>query len=637
MKDLMKQYLDRGVSRRNFLSGLGALGITAAAAKSMASSLAPFLPPAEDVSPKTNPAWLREMKGTGGELLVAQLKAAGVEFIFTNPSTGGAPVFDALLEEPNIHVITALQEGALGGMADGYAKASGKTPFVLCARAGLTNCMTQMYNAWKDQIPMVVAVDYSSTDSRANDSFEDADNMEQIPVAFTKWHWVAESLEGIPAVTRNAFKFASTSPCGPVFVAYAENYLDEEGRALIMDQSKFTVPMKIRPDPAQVEQTARLLLEAQNPMLHVGDEITWCGGQKEAVELAELLGLPVSRDSGNIGWSKAFPTRHPLYVGGLLREMRYPGKVDVMLNLGSRLPYTGARPRLSPATKLIQVRLDPVNLARGYPTEVAIVADAKLAAADLLAAIRSMASPAKLQQIREARAAQTREYTAERRQFFQSIIKDRWDRSPISVERLGMELENFLEKDACFVAEIDSGRTMETYMNFGGDDKEYFGNTGRALGWGLPAAFGVKLAKPDKPVVAVLGDGAFLFSGPQPLWSYARYHAPVTIVVMNNRSYNNERNRIWASGGKQFQRRRDMTCYLGDPDVDFAKTASAFGVEGEVVADPNALRPALERAKRANVEGRPYLLDVHVERTGIGATSTWYPPYSIEALRQRKV
>jgi benzoylformate decarboxylase len=134
-----------------------------------------------------------------------------------------------------------------------------------------------------------------------------------------------------------------------------------------------------------------------------------------------------------------------------------------------------------------------------------------------------------------------------------------------------------------------------------------------------------------------MGDGAFLFSGPQPLWSFARYRAPVTIIVLNNRSYNNERNRIWTQGGRQFEVGRDMACYMGDPDMDFVKIASGFGVEGTVVEEPSAIRPALERAKRATVSGAPYLLDVRVERGGIGAASTWHPGFTVESLRKRKV
>jgi thiamine pyrophosphate-dependent acetolactate synthase large subunit-like protein len=157
------------------------------------------------------------------------------------------------------------------------------------------------------------------------------------------------------------------------------------------------------------------------------------------------------------------------------------------------------------------------------------------------------------------------------------------------------------------------------------------------LGWGMAGSVGVKLAHPDRPVVSVVGDGSFLFSGPQPLWSMARYQAPVTVIVLNNKSYNNERNRIWNSAGRQFRTGRDMTCYNGSPDVDFAKTASAFGVEGETVKEPAQVKASLDRAKRANIEGRPYLLDVQTRRDGIGAASTWYPAYSIAEQRTRKV
>ena len=637
MKHLIKQYLDRGISRRNFLSNLGALGITGVAAESMARSLAPFLPEAGDERVESTPSWLRELRGTGGALLVAQLRAAGIEYVFFNPSSGEAPVFDALVEESNMHLIQALQEGALAAMADGYAKASGKTPFIMCARPGFPNLMTQMFNTWKDQIPMVAAVDYADRASLGQDAFEDADHLEIMSQPITKWNWVVQTTDKIPEVTRRALKFASTAPCGPVFLAFPSDTLHEEAKATVMDQAKFNVSMKIRPDPALVEQAARLLLEAKSPLLYVGDEIVWCGAQKEVVELAELLGAPVSRNAGNIGWSKPFPTQHPLYVGGYLPNMRYPGDVDVMLNLGSRMPYAGEQLKVSSKVKLLQVRLDPANLAREYPTEVAIVADMKFATTDLLAALRSMAPASRLKQMSEARAGKTKQYTSPMREFRQSIARGLRDESPVSFERVALDLESVLDKDACFVAELDSGRTMENLMAFGGADKQYFGTTGAALGWGLPAAFGVKLARPDLPVVAVVGDGAFLFSGPQPLWSYARYRAPVTVIVMNNRSYNNERNRIWNYGGKQFQTGRDMACYLGDPDVDFAKLASAFGVEGEIVAEASALRAALERAKRANVDGRPYLLDVHIQRAGLGAASTWHPDYSIAGLRQRKV
>jgi thiamine pyrophosphate-dependent acetolactate synthase large subunit-like protein len=223
------------------------------------------------------------------------------------------------------------------------------------------------------------------------------------------------------------------------------------------------------------------------------------------------------------------------------------------------------------------------------------------------------------------------------RAFRQQIARENAERTPVSLERIGLELEAALDKDTCYVCDVDSGKTIDPVMSFGGDDKQYIATGPNVLGWGMAAAFGVKLARPDLPVVSVVGDGSFCFSGPQPLWTQARYKAPVMNIVLNNHSYNNERNRIWHYGGRQFKTGRDMTCYLGSPDVDYAKASEAFGVEAEVVKEPGKLKDAIGRAKRVIADGRPYLLDIHTYRDGVGAASTWHPPYSVADLRSRKV
>src|SRR5260370_37028906 len=127
---------------------------------------------------------------------------------------------------------------------------------------------------------------------------------------------------------------------------------------------------------------------------------------------------------------------------------------------------------------------------------------------------------------------------------------------------------------------------MGRLMSYGGAEKTYFSTGPNILGWGMAAGFGVKVARRDQPVVSVGGDGSFCFSGPQPLWSQARYRAPVMNIVLNNRSYNNERNRIWAFGGRQFKTGRDMTCYIRSPAVDYVKAAGPFCVEGEAGTAP---------------------------------------------------
>src|SRR5215471_9321789 len=419
MKELIKQYLDHGMSRRQLMTGLSALGMSTAAVKSVAQSLETFgqgAPPASA---------MRTMKGTGGALFVQQLKAAGVEHIFFNPSTGDYPIFDALVDEPGIHLIKGIHEGAVVAMADGYARASGKTGVVIVANIGLPNAMTQMTNSWKDQIPILVAVASVDQEALGRDLFQEADYCEVMTQPITKWYWAAKSTSTIAETTRRGMKFAATPPCGPVFLSLPTNTLREEAKATIWDQTKFNVPMRIRPDHEDIEKAARALIEAKNPMLSIGDEITWCRAAKEVVELAELLGLPVAGQAGPLGfWSKPFPTRHPLFIGPQLRDMRYPGKVDVLLNLGNRYGE-----RASPGTTLISIRLDPASLARVAPVDLAMVSDLRLAAADLVAAVRGMATDERLKRIAEERTARTRAYTTEMREFRQGIARENADRA----------------------------------------------------------------------------------------------------------------------------------------------------------------------------------------------------------------
>ena len=445
MKHLIKQYLDHGISRRELLTGLGALGMSATAAKSLARSLASPLPQEGE---ERGGAPQREASGTGGALLVAQLKAAGISHIFFNPSSGAGPIYDALVDEPDMHLIKGLQEGSCVAMADGYAKASGKIGVVIIAHIGLPNGMTQMVNTWRDQIPMLVIVDATARGAMGENAFQEYEHADDITAPITKWHWTAQSADKVPELVRRGIKLATTPPCGPVFLAFPSDTLRDETKAAIIDQSKFDVEMKIRPDKDGIEKVARLLLDAKNPVLTVGDDVTWCRAQQEAVELAELLGLPVVGETGNGFWSMPFPTRHPLYVGAQLGKLRYPGQPDLLVNLGTR---NGER--ASAEMKLVTIRLDPINIARTAPAEVAIVADLKLAIVDLIAALQSMASEQQLKQMREARTSKTREYSATMHEFREKVGADAAGRSTITIGRLGVELEATLEKDTCYVTD----------------------------------------------------------------------------------------------------------------------------------------------------------------------------------------
>jgi thiamine pyrophosphate-dependent acetolactate synthase large subunit-like protein len=202
-----------------------------------------------------------------------------------------------------------------------------------------------------------------------------------------------------------------------------------------------------------------------------------------------------------------------------------------------------------------------------------------------------------------------------------------------------LELDAALDPDALIVDELSTEKTkIFSYLRTRDGGRLRIGRSiQQALGWGVGLSIGAKLARLDQQVVSLVGDGAFLFGQCEALWSMARYEVPVITIVFNNRSYNEPRQRIMGKMGKQGQTGKDMYCYLGSPDVDFVRLAEAFGIKGEVVADPGEIKTALARAIKATREGKPYLLDVLVERSGIGAESTWYPAYSVAQRRSRQV
>lgn len=624
MKDVVREFLDARISRRTLMSRLAAAGVAASGAKAMAQAL----------SDDTMPGAVSDVTDGGGRLYVEQLRAAGVEFIFFNPSTRDAPIYDALVDDPSIHLIKGVHEGAVVAMADGYARVSGKPGIAIVADIGVPSAMAMMVNSYKDQIPLLLTTVTTTRADAGRGTFpQEYDFQDEMLGPMTKWRWVVRDAGAIPESMRRALKFAMTAPGGPVFLSIPGSELGATATARIIDQSLFTVSMKNRPSEADIMKAARMLIEARNPLLTVGDEITLCNAEQEVLQLAELLGLPVSGQSEFGCWSKPFPTRHPLFLGPMQPGMPFPEGLDVRLNIGNRYAEDAI-----PGVRTISLRRDPVSMARVHPIDLPIVADIKLATDDLISAIKSLATADRLRRVASERRERAAAFTRHQEQLRQDIARRNYAESPITLERLAVELERTLDKDTIFVTECDSGKSMDPLMSFGGDDKTYLSTGPLALGWAVPAACGVKLAKPDRPVVAILGDGAMLFGGMQPLWSIARYKAPVTVIVFNNRSYNNERNRIWIYiGGEQLKHGRDMTCYNGNPDVDFAKASIAFGVEAETVTDPDAIAGALKRAKQANIEGRPYLLDIVVQRNGVGWASTYYPEYSIAASRTRKV
>lgn len=617
------------------MKGLAAAGFTWSAAESVLGSLTPYVH-AQSI-PKEK---IRIFEGTGGELLAEQLMASGVDYVFGNSGTGDSGFYEALVDRPRLKYIMVPHEGPLSAIAAGYAKASRKTSYLSVAgMVGMANFMGNLYNAWKDQTSMVFAAyKRESSWSSGRNVHEEVFNQEILAEPFTQWRWVAKRSAMIPEMVRRAFKISATPPHGPTYISYNSDLLLEHPvKAAIIDQGAFNLSMRVRPSHNDVERAAKMLIEAESPVCIVGDEVYKFEAFEKAVQLAELLGMPVT---GYRSCFDNFPSAHPLFLGGFSAKMRYPGKMDVVLNLGNKLQEgESQRGSFLPETaRFIDMRLDARHLVDTYPAELAMVADPNEGMADLITAIQSLLTPALKAKFKE-RFEKTKAYTAklgEARK--QSVMKNpRWNSVPILSQRLSYEVAQILERDAIVVSESGDTSSVEFDPIKG---KTRIGNIGAHLGRGVGNAAGVKLAKPNNQTVLLVGDGSFVF-GPQALWTMARYDIPVLTVIFNNYSYNGVKNRSIELGATAKGRMRDTGRiphdWLGDPKMELAKIAEGFGVKGEFVGDPKDIQPALKRGINATRDGRPYVIDVAVARSGAFADNPWYQKLSLASERTKKV
>ncbi|HKZ78084.1 MAG TPA: thiamine pyrophosphate-binding protein [Pyrinomonadaceae bacterium] len=633
MRELVMGYLRNDLSRRGFLRQMAAAGFSATAAKEVLQSLSPITSAATS-KPYNNPVTdAKTIQGTGGEILVEQWSAAGVEFIVIGNSSHLRNIYDALVDRPGMHPILAVEEGQAVAIASGYTMASGKLGVVAVSVAGAPHASSNMYNAMMAQLPLMVTTDMVPAEFEDREGIYEGRNLIGAADSTSKWKWYVGQSDLIPDVTRRAIKVATTAPGGPVLITYPEDVLARNNvKATIIPQEKFNVPTAVKASPEAINMAAQMLLEAKSPAMYIGPEGWTSGARRACVELAELLGIPAMRvliDS----WVDCFPTSHPLFINAeYTPNVRFPRGVDVLLVVGGYMPNPGA-------AKTIHITTAGKEIGKAHPEDLPILADARYALQDIIDAIKSRATKERLAGIAKPRIDAIRAFNQSMHESLAAVAKADWENNPISWPRLAMELDKALDKDALIVDELSTEKTkVFSYLRTSDGGRTRIGRSiQQALGWGIGLSIGTKMAKPNQQVVSVIGDGAFLFGQCEALWSMARYEVPVITVVFNNRSYNEPRQRIMGKMGKQGQMGKDMACYLGSPDVDFAKVASGFGIAGETVTNPAQIGPALDRAIKTTRDGKPYLLDVVVERSGIGAESTWYPAYSVARQRERRV
>lgn len=337
----------------------------------------------------------------------------------------------------------------------------------------------------------------------------------------------------------------------------------------------------------EIKRAAELLLQSQNPVIYAGRGIVLSNATQELIELSELLSLPVVSTPTQ---SDVFPTDHPLYSW----DREIVSKADTLLIIGTRLSEfsTDAWTLIQNGTKIIQIDIDGFQLAKVYPLDVAILGDAKISLRELISLIKVM-----IDKEEEKIRKRFEELKAQRQKFIMERWPDReWDEKPIRPWRLLKDLRESLDKDAILVEDSAAlGSWIRRCFDFYEPGTHYSVVSGGSMGFGFPAALGIKLAKKEKQVVCISGDGSLMMVL-SALSTMVNYNIPIILLINNNQSYMQIKFR---------QKPPYFGSILSNPP--FEKIAELFGAYAERVDEPEDLKPALQRAISAN---RPSVINV---------------------------
>jgi benzoylformate decarboxylase len=552
---------------------------------------------------------------TGIQILLDMLAGYGVRHIFGNPGTTELPLCDTLADDRRFTYVLALQELPAVAIADGYAQAA-RSPTVVNLHicCGLGNGLGMIYNAYREGTPLVITA--GQQDQRM--LFEEPilwGRMVDVVRPWTKWADEVRRVEDLPSAIRRAMQAAITPPTGPVFLSLP---LDVQiGEAEVDAAAPPRLNPFTDPPPEALRQAAKILAEAKNPAILVGSRVCEADAVAELVAVAESLGAPVMHEATTSHGRCSFPSDHPLAAEQLpfwspeVRERL--AEFDVLLVAGMKLMqqyiyHEPARP-IPEHVRLVHFDEDPWELNKNYPLAVGVLGHLKSSLSRLASALAEMSTP---QHRRDAQTRQMKwaEKRTVRREHLQREAISQRDLRPMTPLCLMESLARILPPDVAVIEEAPT-TTMGGYFEQVGALKNpsgYFAQRGWALGWGLNCAIGVKLAWPDRPVLALIGDGSAMY-GIQGLWTAAHYKIPVTFVICNNTEYKILKDcaevlRLPAACGKRYEG-LDVT----DPAIDYAALAQSLGVPARRIDDPDALSAAVAQSLK---RGGPELIEVPV-------------------------
>jgi benzoylformate decarboxylase len=529
----------------------------------------------------------------GAEAFVRTLRGAGVDTFFGLPGSTEAPLLEAIRADGGIRYILALHESAAVAMADGYARATGRVGVIgLHTTVGTMNGMSQVYNAARDGTPLVVTAGHKDRAVLADDGFCALPDLASMLRPFTKSSWQSLTAEAIASDLGRAIHFAMTPPKGPSYLVVPEDLMGQDVGAGTATPKVAHMNLAQLPDATGIRAAAELLARAKHPVMVVGtaaaDYTAHVAAAAEAFELgvlaADLTDLAVLR----------FPTTDPHYPGVYGEHAEALDGCDLVVAVGGRVffPFSNrTRPHLPPGAKLIHLHPDPAEIGRLESTEIGLAGDVGSVLAQMAASLE--ASGGLNESARRERAAWIKRVADARRNAAAGEIEAARNSMPPAVASIAAELGRALTPNAIVVEEAVRGSRLFFRHAAMQPGSEVWRSTGGSLGWGLPAAVGAKLGRPDRPVVLLTGDGSFQFSV-QALWTAADQKLPLVVVIIDNGGYLAVKRAI--EGHLQVPHDKRVHPGTEISGIDNVAIARGYGADAKSVSSPQEFAVAFAEA-----------------------------------------
>ena len=545
---------------------------------------------------------------TGGQAAVKSLKKEKVEHVFGLIGSATMEMFDALYHEKTIKFIGVRDERTGTHMADGYARASNKPGVILAGQngPGATNLVTGIAQAKAAFSPVISIAGSYSTKDKMEDAFQGLDQ-QSLFEPITKKTWTVTNVKKIPSTFSSAFKLAMSPRRGPVCINLPRNILAASSKFNINQSKKsYSSESFLKAKSSEIKKSAKIIARSTKPVIIVGGGIKYTAKYKEVIKLAELLNIPMVTSAGH---GDAIPFDHKLNAGqmgprGNPVASRLVKEADVIIALGTRLGFNStfySYDNINKKAKIIQVELEKRMIGRYFPISVGICADAATATKQIYNEIK------KQKVILEA-SNWTKNYLKERNNFL--IKRDRdgsINKFPIQPSGLFKQLRDVLPKNSAIT--LDAGTlclqatdalkyfyppSLFTPLDFG------------LVGFSFACGLGVKVARPEKTVVSLMGDGGFGMTISE-LSTAVDYKINTITIVMNNKSWGAEK-----AYQKDFFEKRYIGANINSPSFD--KVAELYGAKGFKVEKISQINGAVEAALKCN---KPAVIDVDVDQNAL--------------------